>query len=434
MSEHRDHEPEDLVERAVAALRQLPLPGGPSAAVISQTSSALREAAHRPRINVLQRITQMPWTFKTSALLGIAASLLAIYFGLLNLTGGALAFADVVAVLEKVRSATWRTATEVEMPHNQKVKSIGEGMFLAPSHERIEFVFQGSKGISIIDGEQGKILTLDPTGKTALVIDVKNVPPGQESPFGRTFQGLQEFVAEVQKDSDGKVERLGINTIDGRPAAGFRLEKGTFEVKIWADPNTSRPVRVEYTSISGPKSHSVMSDFQVDVDLDASLFRLEVPKDYTVQQPAQLDLSKDPITYLADTLKLTAELNDGIFPATLRGEEGIEGILSNPQKLAKKFAEMAGKDSPDELRNLGVELSMKLGGTFGMLGAMSPEQNDWHYAGKGVKLNTPDRPIFWFRRHRASTTYQVLYADLSVKEVPADEVPKAEDLPGGGSP
>ena len=81
-------------------------------------------------------------------------------------------------------------------------------MYLAPSHERIEFVYQGSKGISIIDGRKGKILTLDPASKQAVIIDVKNVPPGRESPFGKTFQGLQALVADAQMDRAGKVQRL----------------------------------------------------------------------------------------------------------------------------------------------------------------------------------------------------------------------------------
>jgi hypothetical protein len=47
--------------------------------------------------------------------------------------------------------------------------------------------------------------------------------------------------------------------------------------------------------------------------------------------------------------------------------------------------------------------------------------DSWHYAGKDVKLDTPDRPLFWFKPKKASK-YQVLYADLSVKEASPEEV------------
>ena len=46
---------------------------------------------------------------------------------------------------------------------------------------------------------------------------------------------------------------------------------------------------------------------------------------------------------------------------------------------------------------------MKLGATFGFLSALSPEIHDWHYAGKDVKLNAPDMPIFWYRRNKSAS-------------------------------
>ena len=173
-----------------------------------------------------------------------------------------------------------------------------------------------------------------------------------------------------------------------------------------------------------------MTDFQVGVDLDESLFSLEVPAGYTVQQTAQIDLSKKPIAYLAEALKMAAEHNDGVFPPTLRGEEGIDGIM---QRAAKSLGQKHGND-PAELLKLSTELAMKLGGAFGVLFSLSPEENDWHYAGKDVKLNTPDRPIFWYKPYKTSATYQVLYADLSVKEVPSEEVAKFPESEGGPKP
>jgi hypothetical protein len=60
---------------------------------------------------------------------------------------------------------------------------------------------------------------------------------------------------------------------------------------------------------------------------------------------------------------------------------------------------------------------------------MLTSQNDSHYVGAGVKLGTPDRPIFWYKPTGADK-YRVIYADLNVKEMSADEVKK---LLGSGS-
>ena len=61
--------------------------------------------------------------------------------------------------------------------------------------------------------------------------------------------------------------------------------------------------------------------------------------------------------------------------------------------------------------------------------AMLTPENDPHYAGKGVKLGTPNRPILWYKPTGAAK-YRVIYADLSVKELPAEEVKK---LPTAGA-
>jgi outer membrane lipoprotein-sorting protein len=430
---------EDLLKRAIAATRELPVPAGPSTDLASQTLAALRGSLRQPKTTFYERINDMSWTSKASAAVAVAASVLVMYVVLSNAAGGARAFAAVAEALKSVRSATWKTTTVAKGGQNETITSSSVAMFLAPSHERMETDFQGAKSIHIMDGQKDKVIVLVPATKTAMVIDLKNLPPDRGSPFGNTFQELRKLVSEAQSGAQ-KAERLGVETIDGRRAEGFRIQTGAHEVKIWSDAETLLPVRVEQNTTgaaAGPEGHTVMTDFRVDLDLDESLFALEVPEGYTLQQTVQLDVSKNPIYHLADMLKLAAELNNGVFPSSLHGEDGLDGILKRSaqefgKKMAERIAQQPGKNAQDQLREATMELSMKLGGTFGFLVALSTDQNDWHYAGKDVKLNTSDRPIFWYKRNSASTTYQVLYADLSVKEVPADEAPKVP--PSEGSP
>jgi hypothetical protein len=61
-----------------------------------------------------------------------------------------------------------------------------------------------------------------------------------------------------------------------------------------------------------------------------------------------------------------------------------------------------------------------------------PASADAHYAGKGVKPGTPDRPIFWYKPEGTSK-YHVIFADLSVKEVDnAPQVPGARRIENTG--
>jgi outer membrane lipoprotein-sorting protein len=425
MENREDFHHDDLLERAVDAVLRDPIPDELPPDQVAQLVAIVRHAADQPYpITLIERIRNM----KPRTKIAVAAAVLIAFVGLMSWlvprSGVALAFADVAEALNNVHSATWTTTSVVKGPQNETVTFSGIGMFLAPSHERMEMTVRGKKGIAIYDGQKDKTISLDPAAKTATVINLKNLPP--TSPFGRTFQGLRELVAGAQSGKTGKVERLGVETIDGRRAEGFRIQLGAVEVKIWADPKTLLPIRVETATGAGagPEVRIVMTDFQVGVDLDKSLFSLDVPPGYTIQQTMQIDASKSPWAYLADALKMAAEYNDGVFPPTLRGEQGLDGVF---QRAAKTLAEKHDKD-PSEGLKVATDIAMKLGGAFGVLFVLPPDA--WHYAGKDVKLGTPNRPILWIRQQKKGGRFMVIYADLSVKEVSADEAPKLPQSEG----
>jgi outer membrane lipoprotein-sorting protein len=419
MNETQINPHEDLVTRAVAATRGLPLPTGPSTAVAADTLAALREAGRRPKVALWERITHMSWTMK--ALAAAAAGLMAAYVGLTAATSGSVAFADVVAAMNKVTSARWKTTTVVTRPSTGPVTLTGVGMFLAPSHERMEMSVLGMmQNIQIVDGEKDRFVNLVPATKRATVIDVTNMSAEQRNSVGKTFDGLRQMVMMAQQNQGGRVKQLGRETIDGRSAVGFQLQLGAIEVKLWADPETMLPLRVEQSVDTGPTVHVVMSDFEMNVELDPGLFSVDVPAGYTIERTTTLDMSKKPIDYLADALRLAAEFNGGEFPAKLRGEGGLDAALHRAA-IGIGLARIFG--SPENMQKRMADLGTATGGALGMVLSLSDE-HDWHYAGKGVKLNDPDRPIFWYKPQPDQAGYQVLYADLSVKE--AAEPPQVE--------
>jgi outer membrane lipoprotein-sorting protein len=357
--------------------------------------------------------------------LAAAASIAIMYVVLSNPTGASRAFAQVAEALNSIKSATWKTTSTVvdKGPANKTVKMEAKSMFLAPSHERTETSADGETSISISDGQKNKTLILTPSQKSAVYIDIKNSPEGL---IGRTFLGLREMVANAQSGKVGKVDRLGAKTIDGREAEGFRFNAGAADVTIWAHPKTSLPIRVEQTSegavLSSMNVSVTMTDFQVDVPLEESLFSLDVPPGYTAKEPIQIDIPKDPFTFLKDGLKLAAEYNGGVFPPQLRGENGFDGILD---RAFKAEIEKHAKDrSEAERLKAMAEVTGKVTGVRAFLDAIPKEY--WHYAGKDVKLGTSNRPIIWVRR-KSGDQCMVIYADLTIKELPAGEAPKVPE-------
>ena len=451
--ENRDNfHHDDLLERAVDSVLRDPIPGEPPPDQVLQLVAEVRRTADQPYpITLIRRITNMRPMTKVA----VAASVLIVLFGLLSwlVPGGgtALAFADVAEALNGIRTATWKTTETVKGPQGKSETIRGNGMFIAPAHERIEHrTEKGVASISIVDGEKGKVVILISATKLALVANLKNFP-ATTPVLGRTFVDLRQTIANAQSGKGEKVERLGIETIDGRRTEAFRLRysnaemKFTMETKIWADLKTSLPVRVERSGRGETEFHTVMTDFQVGVDLNPVLFSLDVPDGYHVDQ-TQLDFSKGPLSPLAEMLGIAAEQNGGVFPLALHGDQGIDGIMNRAVAMTwkkhglnvdNKLRPLPDQDSGKltkenfkELQKASLGLSMKLPAAMASLAAIT-QHGDWHYAGKGVKLGTPNRPIFWCKLRK---NYQVIYADLSVKEVSPHDVPKVPQSEGTPQP
>jgi hypothetical protein len=275
-----------------------------------------------------------------------------------------------------------------------------------------------------------------------------------------TFEMMRRLVRDGNSGTGEKAEKLGSREIDGRKAVGFHVRVGSAEATLWADPETGYPIRIE-TNREGPRStlHCVMSNFRWNVDLDPSLFSLEPPPGYSTQAVvAVLPVEED----LIRTLRTLAGHNKDVFPTKFGTEHGVitvlgTGLMRKLDKDEKEKLEAAIKkievkygnteqfqakygehippevlgDIMDTYRPLmkkprpGVleELQKRYRG-LAFYESLEPE-NDRHYVGGGVKLGTPNRPILWYKPWGAKE-YRVIYADLSVKEMTAEEVKKLE--------
>jgi hypothetical protein len=305
--------------------------------------------------------------------------------------------------------------------------------------------------IQIFDGAKNKMLSLSPVLKTAMVLDFKSFP---EKPMPTSFISFRAMIASAKASGkSGEMERLGVETIDGHRAELFRHRyhdaqvNTTVEIKLWADVKTSLPVRIE-SSVRGKfESDSVMTDFQYDADLDPALFNVAVPEGYKVRQ-TQLDFSKGPLGIVAETLGIAAKQNGGVFPRTLDGKQGIDGIMQRavldlwkehgiemekngtPRKEDVEKFQKLRKEDVEEIQRASTVLITKLPATLAALAAIR-RITEWHYAGKGVKLGTPDRAIMWVKFGKK---YQVIYADLSIKTVSPQDVPKVPESEGSSKP
>jgi outer membrane lipoprotein-sorting protein len=387
---------------------------------------------------------------KRIAKVAVAASILLTALVSWLIIGGStnIAFADVAKALDNVRSATYDGTTEMKNPMNGTTNTTTmKCFFLAPSRERIEMSLSpGGSSIMIMNYQALKGLTLVPDQKLATTIDLAKIKKQKQPGAGNPFEMVRKLVQDGSNSSGEKAESLGRKVIDGREAIGFRFQTNMANQTYWADPETARLVRIEVDFPNG-RGHSVMSNFRYDMELDPSLFSLEPPAGYTVNN---MDVKMPVEDDLVNVLRLIAEHNDGTFPAAIgmHGKEYLQAIQAEAKAESEKFLkEPATVKLLEELKAQYGKDKDKDGFTQALTKAMMPltlkvtqkvtqknmqgmmfynmltSANDSHYVGKDVKLDTPDRPIFWYKP-TGDDKYRVIYADLSVKQMTADEVRK----------
>lgn len=258
--------------------------------------------------------------------------------------------------------------------------------------------------VSIIDLESWRLLSLTISKKEAAYIDLKGLPS-----MPNYMEMLRNIISELQKIPDFEVEELDTQEIDGQEAIGFLARHPRAEITIWADPETALPVRIE--QVSG-QLKVVCKNVKFDVPMDDSLFSMEVPEGYTLQE-AELDLLGSTEEDFVEGLRIMAEVfGDSQFPESV----ALEDYLKQAPAIMKKCEELGL--SEQEQTELGLKLQNYL-----LFIRFFKGQGRWHYAGSGVKLGDAEKAIFWYQPE-GSETWRVIYGDLSVKDVSAEDLPE----------
>ncbi|HIJ52088.1 MAG TPA: hypothetical protein HPP66_02910 [Planctomycetes bacterium] len=356
-----------------------------------KTARKAGEGLNIRRIIMKSRITKLA---------AAAVIIIAVLVGIHQIGGGTVTFADVI---EPILNA--RTVIFDFLIGEEESNPVMHEIVVGP---RIRRTISNMPGMTqIIDMETGKMLVLLDAEKTAVYVDIK----GQLQEMTR---GYIEFVREVLmelKDSPD-VKELGEQEIDGQKAIGFSGRgNNNQELKIWADPKTAIPIRVELRL--GREFFMVLKNFKFDVPIDDSQVSMDVPPGYTLQE-GEVDFTKGTEEDFIESLRIWAEvLLDGNFPEVV----GTEQYMKQVPLLGEKLVQSGLSDE---------EVGKKVGMIFprGMFFLQLLEADGkYHYAGKGVKLGDADKAIFWYRPE-GSDTYRVIYGDLSVKDVDAENLPK----------
>ncbi len=365
---------------------------------VIQEQNVRLKAAHKAGegLNVRRIIMKS----KITSVAAAAVIIFAVLIGIHSIIEGTPTFADVIEPILKARTVIFDFFIGEEESNPVIMHEIVVGT-------RIRRTISNLPGMTqIIDMEAGKMLALNDVDKTAVYVDIKGK-------LQEMTRGYIEFVREVLmelKDSQ-KVVKLGEQVIDGRKAIGFSGRgNNNQELKIWADPKTAVPIRVELRL--GREFFVVLKNFKFDVPIDDSQISMDMPKGYTLDETV-VDFTKGTEEDFIESLRIWAKLVlDGKFPDVV----GTEQYMKTMPLLGEKLVQSGLSDE---------EVGTKVGMIFprAMFFLQILEIDDrYHYAGKGVKLGNADKAIFWYRPE-GSDTYRVIYGDLSVKDVSKENLP-----------
>ncbi len=256
----------------------------------------------------------------------------------------------------------------------------------------------------VIDLDSEKMLVLNSAEKTAIYADI-------EGDLGDRTRSYIRFVRQIIRQlQDGQVEDLGERMIDGRKAVGFVGRGHNEQVTIWADAQTAVPIRIEVHI--GQDMAFVMKNFEFDVDVDELLVSMDVPAGYVLKQ-TNMDLGNATEEDFIESLRIWAEvIRDGSFPDAI----GTVNAMEQMPVLIQKLGQMQVTE----------EQGTQMGVSFGkgmLFHQILESQGQWGYTGAGVKLGDANAPVFWYQP-QGSSTYRVIYGDLSVKDVAQENLPK----------
>lgn len=279
--------------------------------------------------------------------------------------------------------------------------------------QRIRYEIEPPQGppIIIFDQEHSQMLQLFPDKKQAFLIDFRNVPDEMQMPENY-LASIRNLIKELQDDPNVSIEQLPDTVVDNRKAVTFRARNDQDDITVWADPETLLPIRLELLQ-NNINIITVCTNFQFDIDLDPSLFSIDIPADYTTAS-GQLDFDDSSEKEVLEGLRIWAQiLEDNQFP-----EDLTTATYQKMPGLKKKLKNGTLKLSRQEKLDMGL----KMGPLSKFLLSLKPE-HDWHYVGASVQFGDASKPVCWYKPI-GSETYRVVYGDLSVRDLLEEDLPK----------
>jgi len=173
-----------------------------------------------------------------------------------------------------------------------------------------------------------------------------------------------------------------------------------------------------------------------DVNLDEQPDESEILSEKTLedtkdlgQSPAAYKLPQHPLIAgeeeFIEALGIWIDFVDSVFPASLDFADCIKDIHDYQRKWLRRDGRLSSEKQILSIRQDMIVILKEIQ-RYILEGLMFVHildaDSNWHYAGDGITVGDSDKAIFWYKP-KGSNKYRVIYADLTVEEMTADQLP-----------
>jgi hypothetical protein len=383
-----------------------------------------------------RRMANRTLVFATTAAVAVLAWIGLSHF---DTTGtGTSAFAQAMEQIQKAKDITWTDTvycliTSKDGRRHWYEAHVFKNAYKAPGLYRTTAL--DAKGnveqIEISDAAQMKVLTLYPSAKSAMMAEVRPNHDA-EGPFRDARQAFRDPDLQFLKKQKTPAGDVNVFRLVESPGCFFdywidQKSKQLVEYRINQNKTISladyendpmRDATPEKEVSRGAIVGSITKDIVYNADLDNSLFRLDVPKGYTIETKKRHLVTEQE---MIDFIRVLADFNHKVFPDEI-ADVPCDGINKYQPMPKAKRPPQAQKliETANDYKRLGVR-GLPLREFLSQHGAWS----SFRYLGKGVKLGDKDAIVCWYKLKDAKNpnTYRVVYGDLSVKDVAPEDLP-----------
>jgi outer membrane lipoprotein-sorting protein len=344
----------------------------------------------------------------------VAAALVALLVVVLQVNGQLSAVAQVAKEFRQAKSYKCKL-TRLVMADGQEAEDVGTLQWAAPGSVRQEINKDGKPVLIEIypSGKPG--IEIQPQGGTYRRLPARQGKPSQLL----TLERLAQFSGKADRD-------LGKETIADKETRVFEIAthkidsdaKSDGKLRVWADPATNRPVRIEIEHASGDTKFIFrFDDFAWDLPTDG-WFDTAAPaglEDQTPSPPKEAEL----VEQITTALRTYAKYNGGKYPQV----NMVYGDVTRDELFKKAGVSRRPKTADEAKKPAYVECLAAVWG-FSHISAIQRENADAAYFGKTVGPDDEDKVLFRWKLE--SGQYQVIFGDLRDETLDKEALAKRE--------